>query len=100
VTDVGSLRADVVEGETGLVCAPRDPEELARVVDVYFRSDLFKTLPETRDRIRDEMSARHSWTTVADITTDVYDGLTSGGGGGASRWLGTERPAGLRRDRE
>ncbi len=73
--DVGSLREDVVEGHTGLMCAPRDAEALAKAIETYFASDLFRHLDERRLAIREYAMARHSWGPIAGITRDVYTKL-------------------------
>lgn len=74
-SDVGSLREDIVEGKTGFVCSPRDPVKLAETIERYFESDLFKSLRDRRQEIRDYASARHSWDQVADMTWNVYSQL-------------------------
>jgi glycosyltransferase involved in cell wall biosynthesis len=71
-SDVGSLRDSVVEGRTGLLCKPCDPVDLARAIETYFESDLFKTLATRRQEIRDFANQRHSWEIVGRITTDIY----------------------------
>ncbi len=43
-TDVGSFREEIVEGSTGFLCKPGDPAELAKAVETYFASDLYKNL--------------------------------------------------------
>jgi glycosyltransferase involved in cell wall biosynthesis len=77
VTDVGSLKEDVVEGRTGLVCRPRDPLALAACIDRYFNSDLFQNLEDRRQEIRQYANERHSWTKIAELTKQVYAELTS-----------------------
>jgi glycosyltransferase involved in cell wall biosynthesis len=73
--DVGSLREELVEGRTGFLCKPRDPDDLAETIEKYFESDLFKFLdPEIRD-LTDE---RHSWDVVGDTTRKVYEELLGG----------------------
>lgn len=74
-TDVGSFADDVVEGKTGFVCKPRNPEDLARTIQRYFNSDLFKELVYRREEIRDFVISGHSWDTVAGLTRDVYSQL-------------------------
>jgi len=74
-TDVGSLREDVIEGKTGFVCAPEDPAELARAIERYRTSDLYRDLERTRKRIAASAYERHSWTTVARVTRAVYGSL-------------------------
>lgn len=41
VTDVGSLRDDVIPGETGYICQPCDEASLAESIRTYFDSELF-----------------------------------------------------------
>jgi glycosyltransferase involved in cell wall biosynthesis len=72
VTDVGSLREDVVEGETGLVCRARDSADLAQAIDRYFSSALYEELPSRRREILDYAAKRHSWNTVAEMTSAAY----------------------------
>ena len=37
-TDIGSLRDDVIEGETGFICKPCDAIDLANCIRKYFSS--------------------------------------------------------------
>jgi glycosyltransferase involved in cell wall biosynthesis len=62
----------VIEGETGFLCKPCDETDLSRALGQYFQSDLFKNLDEKRQDIRAYVEERHSWTTVAEITNNVY----------------------------
>jgi glycosyltransferase involved in cell wall biosynthesis len=71
-TDVGSLREDVIDGRTGLVCRPRDPVDLARSIERYFASDLYRTLETRRADIRRLADERHSWTRVGQLTRAAY----------------------------
>lgn len=73
--DVGSLRDDIVEGRTGFVFPPEDPENLARMIECYFASDLYADLSNRRPEIRDYAMKRNSWDVVAQITMNVYSGL-------------------------
>ena len=70
--DVGSLRDDIAEGETGFVFRPGDPADLARVIARYFKSDLYSDLNNRRSWIRDYTTERHSWDVVARRTMNVY----------------------------
>jgi glycosyltransferase involved in cell wall biosynthesis len=74
-TDVGSLRDDIVENETGFLCKPSDSADLARVIETYFESDLFRDLANRRPRIREDADKRHSWNVVGEMTREVYTGL-------------------------
>jgi glycosyltransferase involved in cell wall biosynthesis len=74
-TDVGSLREHVIEGETGLICPPRDPAALAGAIQAYFASDLYRNLTATRARISELANERCSWKTVAELTRSVYERL-------------------------
>jgi len=74
-TDVGSLREDIVEGETGFVCKPEDPVDLAAKIEKYFSSDLYRSLDSRRSQIREFANDRYSWTKVAEIVHGAYDHL-------------------------
>lgn len=73
--DVGSLKDEIVEGKTGFVFKPEDPEDLARVLERYFASDLYANLCSRRLEIRNLMAQRHSWEVVSEVTMKVYAGL-------------------------
>jgi glycosyltransferase involved in cell wall biosynthesis len=70
--DVGSLKEEIIEGQTGLVCRPRDATDLARAIENYFASDLYLHLQSRRQGIRAFAHERYSWSKVARITTEVY----------------------------
>jgi glycosyltransferase involved in cell wall biosynthesis len=72
VTDVGSLREEIVEGETGFVASPRDPSDLARAIRRYFESELYRNLAEQRAKIKAYANDRFSWNKIAAVTTKVY----------------------------
>ena len=71
-SDVGSLREEIVEGETGLVTCPCDSGDLAGVLRRFFVSDLYLQRETRRAAILAHAKARYSWDTVAAIITDVY----------------------------
>lgn len=71
-TDVGSFREEIVEGSTGFLCKPGDPADMARAIETYFASDLFRNLSVRRREIKDYANAHHSWRTVADVTCSAY----------------------------
>ena len=73
--DVGSLKDDIVEGQTGFIFRPEDPADLEKTLERYFASDLYGDLNNQRKLIRDYASERHSWDVVARMTMDVYAGL-------------------------
>src|SRR5580704_31356 len=74
-TDVGSFREEIVEGSTGFLSKPGDPAELAKAIETYFASDLYKNLKVRRPEIKDHAHAHHSWDVVADLTRNVYAAL-------------------------
>lgn len=76
-TDVGSLRDDVVEGETGYCCHARDAADLARAIETYFNSDLYSTLDSKRSHIKDFAHSRNSWGIVSNQTCNIYAQLLS-----------------------
>jgi glycosyltransferase involved in cell wall biosynthesis len=71
-TNVGSLREEVIEGETGFICRPDDPDDLADKIDLYFKSDLYNNLEINRNKIIEYARERYSWSIVADRTYQVY----------------------------
>jgi glycosyltransferase involved in cell wall biosynthesis len=71
-TDVGSFREEIVEGETGFLCRPSDPADLARTIAIYFESDLYRNLGTRRQKIKDYADVHHSWDAVAELTRNVY----------------------------
>jgi glycosyltransferase involved in cell wall biosynthesis len=75
--DVGSLKDEIIEGQTGFVCKPRDSSDLARKIEDYFESELFDSLETRRAEIKAYANERYSWDKVAAITTAVYSNLIS-----------------------
>jgi glycosyltransferase involved in cell wall biosynthesis len=71
-TDVGSFREEIVEGRTGFLCRPGDPTDLAKAIETYFNSDLYRDMGETRKEIRNHANAHHSWAAVAELTRNAY----------------------------
>jgi D-inositol-3-phosphate glycosyltransferase len=74
-TDVGSLHEDVTN-ETGFLCRPKDPADLARAIAEFYESELHQHRDRARVRIRTFASERHSWAVVAERTRAVYANLT------------------------
>jgi len=77
--DVGNLTEEIIEGETGFVFRPHDSSDLARKVDTYFNSELFRTLESRRAHIKEYANQRYSWDKVAAITATVYSQLLTSG---------------------
>jgi D-inositol-3-phosphate glycosyltransferase len=73
--DVGALRDEIVEGDTGFVFRPEDPGDLAATVERYFASDLCANLDSRRPEIRNFATERHSWNVVGQLTMSVYANL-------------------------
>jgi D-inositol-3-phosphate glycosyltransferase len=71
-TDVGSFREEIVEGCTGFLCQPGDPAELARAIETYFASGLYRNLGTRRQEIKDYAQFHHSWDAVAELTRNAY----------------------------
>jgi len=79
VSDVASMKEDVVEGQTGFVCAPSDPSALAVAIERYFASDLYRDRDSKRQEIRRFANERHSWAKVASITVSAYAAMLGAG---------------------
>jgi D-inositol-3-phosphate glycosyltransferase len=76
--DVGSLNEEIVEGETGFMFRPNDPDDLAKAIDRYFTSALFANLSNRRQKIEEFATNRHSWDIVGRLTINVYADLIRG----------------------
>lgn len=76
-TDVGSLREDIVDGTNGFLCLPRDAVALARTLETYFGSDLYRERDRRRGEIRQLALERHSWDAVGRILRSVYESVGS-----------------------
>jgi D-inositol-3-phosphate glycosyltransferase len=75
-TDVGSLRDDVGD-DTGVLCRPCDPEDLARATREFFRGPLFVERESRRRQIRAFAERHHSWARVGESTQTVYARLAA-----------------------
>jgi glycosyltransferase involved in cell wall biosynthesis len=73
--DVGNLKDDIIQSETGFVFTPQNSSDLATKIETYFNSELFRDLEDRRARIKQYASDRYSWNKVAAITTAVYSRL-------------------------
>jgi glycosyltransferase involved in cell wall biosynthesis len=73
--DVGSLKGEIVDGETGFVFRAEDPDDLASAIERYFASDLYADLNGRRQQIRNYATKRHSWDVVSQVTISVYADL-------------------------
>ena len=71
-TDVGSFREEIVEGSTGFLCKPGDANDLAKALQTYFASGLYKNLSFKRQELKDYANATHSWDAVAELTCTAY----------------------------
>lgn len=74
--DVGSVRSEIIEGETGFLIKPEDSRDLAETIERYFASDLYKNLRNRREQIRSFAERRHSWDLVGEMTEIVYASLS------------------------
>jgi D-inositol-3-phosphate glycosyltransferase len=77
-TDVGSFREEIVEGQTGFMCKPNDPADLAKALETYFESELYKDIDRQRQKLREYADEHHSWRAVAELTQSVYAKLSRG----------------------
>ena len=73
--DVGSLKEEIIEGESGFIFKPRDSSDLARKVQHYFKSELFRDLESAQRKIMSYANERYSWGEVARIITTVYSSI-------------------------
>jgi glycosyltransferase involved in cell wall biosynthesis len=71
-SDVGSLKEDILEGKTGWVCKPENSQDLAKAIEEYFQSELFRNLNVRRLEIQRFANERYSWEKVGVKTCRVY----------------------------
>jgi glycosyltransferase involved in cell wall biosynthesis len=71
-SDAGSLKADVIEGETGLGFRSGDVSDLARTIRRYFASELFADLEARSLKIRAHGEEAFSWTRNGELTYATY----------------------------
>jgi D-inositol-3-phosphate glycosyltransferase len=74
-TDVGSLREDVIEGQTGYVCKAQDALDLAEKIRQYFRSGMYKNLESSRRKIVELANERYAWERIGEKTCAVYKSI-------------------------
>lgn len=74
-TDVGALREEIIEGETGFICKSEDSADLARTIESYFSSNLFRNLKSCRQEIQRRAFERHSWEAISEVTGEIYQQL-------------------------
>jgi D-inositol-3-phosphate glycosyltransferase len=74
-SEVGALREDILEGETGFVCKAGDPTALSAAIERFFASDLYNRLDIHRREIISFANERYSWAKVAATTKKVYRSL-------------------------
>jgi glycosyltransferase involved in cell wall biosynthesis len=91
--DVGSLKDEIVEGRTGSLFRPEDPADLAKAIEKYFASDLYRELNSRRQEIRDYATKRHSWDVVSEISMRVYASLRRMPSFGTSLERGASSPS-------
>ena len=74
-TDVGALREEIIEGQTGFMCDAHDTGALAAAIKRYFVSEVYRALESRRSAIRAFAAEQYSWSKVASITVGVYRSL-------------------------
>ena len=72
-TDVGSFKEDIIQGQTGFVCRPDDPVDMAETIETYFASELFANLEGKQRDIRNYANERYSWDRIGELTRKVYE---------------------------
>ena len=76
-SNTGSMQEDVIQGKTGFIHQAQNAAALAEAIRVYFRSDLYRNLDETKREIRDYANERYSWAIVGEMLDRVYRRILS-----------------------
>jgi glycosyltransferase involved in cell wall biosynthesis len=74
-SDVGTLKEEIIEGKTGFICRPKDPDDLAGKIEQYFTSDMYRDPARQRQSIREYANERYSWSKAGKIIKKVYEEL-------------------------
>lgn len=74
-TRVGNFEQDIVEGETGFLCRPNDPADLAKTISIFYTHSLFFDLIGTRNRIKHYARDKYSWESIGLQTKQVYESM-------------------------
>lgn len=75
VTDVGSMKEDVIEGKTGFICKAKNADDLAEKINQYYDSNLYRELSSNRGKIIDYANGKYSWKSIAATTGAIYKKL-------------------------
>ena len=67
------MREEIVQGETGFLCVPDDPADLADKLLAYFESSIYKNLPSTREKIRSMAREKYSWDAISVSIISMYE---------------------------
>lgn len=70
--DVGTLREEIIPGETGFLFKPENVRDLSEAIHRYFGSDLYRNLEQRRAQIVEFAKRQHSWDVVGELTVQVY----------------------------
>ena len=73
--DIGAFKESVVESKTGFIFRPKDSKDLARAIQQFFASELYRDLPARRKEIRAFASEHYSWSRAASSLLEVYSRL-------------------------
>lgn len=74
-TRVGNFENDIIQDKTGFLSDSVSPASLAKVIEKYYNSDLYKTLVQSRQEIRDWSGRIYSWEAIGEETYNLYKRL-------------------------
>ena len=77
-TRLGSFETEVTERVTGFLAEPESPRDLARAIQEYFDSDLYRYRDGTGRRIRQIGLERYSWDQIGQTIARIYAGVQAG----------------------
>jgi glycosyltransferase involved in cell wall biosynthesis len=75
-SDIDALKADVVEGATGLSFRSGDARDLAGAIRAYFSDDAFEDRDAASRRVREHAARRFSWAANVELTCAIYARLS------------------------
>jgi glycosyltransferase involved in cell wall biosynthesis len=75
VSDIGNFKNDMVEGKTGFLIPSTDPDQVAKTILNYFNSDIYRNLPESREKIKEWAWQNYSWDIIGAETRKLYESI-------------------------
>jgi len=71
-TNIGNFENDIIHGKTGFLIEEVEVKSIAKTIELYFKSALYKDLINTRSQIREWSYRQFSWEAIGEETFNLY----------------------------